>query len=278
MTTTPTTSTEARIDSALLDVLHAQWRALGVPFTETAVGEPLEVIDPEALLWCSLAYFGREPRLEEGVRSWYATNRRRVNRQRLNTLAKHHAADPRSGAWRALDGTPRSATRGHAGRVSATAAGILLRAREVFGNDCAAHLLVALLGSPRGVRCRDVANATGYTYRCVAETAAAWADAGLVRVEHGFCTLLSPAPFAELLRCRLEDIATVDWSAAYDCVITLIRTLERARVAGLGDDRPVVKTAIADAHQALVALSAGIPPSRCPAVTTLAAALVPPLT
>ena len=66
MKTSPTTSREERTRAALLDVLHAQWRELGVPFQAPAFEHPLEVIDPEALLWCSLHFFGSEPRLEFG--------------------------------------------------------------------------------------------------------------------------------------------------------------------------------------------------------------------
>ena len=91
MKTSPTTSREERVRVALLDVLHAQWRELGVPFEALAFDHPqrfpLEVIDPEALLWCSLHFFGDEPRLEEAVRSWFATNRARVNTPRLNNDA-----------------------------------------------------------------------------------------------------------------------------------------------------------------------------------------------
>ena len=82
----PTMSCEERVRAALLDVLHAQWRELGVPFQAPAFEHPLEVIDPEALLWCSLHFFGSEPRLEEAVRSWFTANRARINTQRLNTL------------------------------------------------------------------------------------------------------------------------------------------------------------------------------------------------
>ena len=58
MTTTPTTSREECLRSALLNVLHAQWRELGVPLAGPDIGDRLEVVDPEALLWCSLHFFG----------------------------------------------------------------------------------------------------------------------------------------------------------------------------------------------------------------------------
>ena len=45
MKTSPTTSREERVRAALLDVLHAQWRELGVPFQAPAFEHPLEVIE-----------------------------------------------------------------------------------------------------------------------------------------------------------------------------------------------------------------------------------------
>ena len=273
MKTSPTTSLEVRIRAALLDVLHAQWRELGVPFQARAFDHPLEVIDPEALLWCSLHFFGIEPRLEEAVRSWFTSNRARVNTQRLNTLAKRNEHEPhettRVSAWRSINGVRRLVTRKHVGVAASTAASLHLRSRDVLGNGCAAYLIVALLGSPRGVRCRDVADSTGYSYRCVADTAASWADAGLVRLEHGFCTILDPTPWAQLLRCELADVVTVDWQAAYGAVLEYLRTLQRARAAGVAEDSPLLAAAATKAEGALQGAAAGVAPERAPAIEAL---------
>jgi len=273
MKTSPTTSREERVRAVLLDVLHAQWRELGVPFQAPAFGDSLEVIDPEALLWCSLAFFGSEPRLEEAVRSWFTANRARVNTQRLNTLAKRREGEPieaaRVAAWRAINGLRRAVTRKNVGVAASTPASLHLRSRGVLGNDCAAYLVVALLGSPRGVRCRDVAESTGYTYRCVADTAASWAGAGLVRLEHGFCTILDPTPWAQLLRCEVADVVTVDWQAAYGAVLELLRTLERAREAGVAADSPLLASAATKADSILQGAAAGVAPERAPAIEAL---------
>ena len=277
MKTSPTTSREDRVREALLDVLHAQWREFGVPFQAPAFDHPLEVIDPEALLWCSLAFFSSEARLEEGVRSWFTTNRARVNTQRLNTLAKRNENEPhesaRVSAWRSINGLRRLVTRKHIGVAASTAASLHLRSRDVLGNDCAAYLIVALLGSPRGVRCRDVADSTGYTYRCVADAAASWADAGLVRLEHGFCTILDPTPWAQLLRCDVADVVTVDWQAAYGAVLEYLRTLERARVAVVAEDSPILSAAATNAEGVLQGAAAGVAPERAPAIEALRIAI-----
>lgn len=277
MKTSPTTSREERVRAALLDVLHAQWRELGVPFQAPAFERPLEVIDPEALLWCSLHFFGGEPRLEEAVRSWFATNRARVNTQRLNTLARRNEREPaeaaRVAAWRSISGLRRLVTRKHVGLAASTPASLHLRSRDVLGNDCAAYLIVALLGSPRGVRCRDVADSTGYTYRCVADTAASWADAGLVRLEHGFCTILDPTPWAQLLRCDVADVVTVDWQAAYGAVLEYLLTLARARAAGVAEDSPLLAAAATKADGVLQGAAAGVAPERAPAIEALRVAI-----
>ena len=281
MKTSPTTSREDRVRAALLDVLHAQWRELGVPFHAAAFDHPqrfpLEVIDPEALLWCSLHFFGIEPRLEEAVRNWFTANRARVNTQRLNTLAKRNEHEPnettRVSAWRSISGVRRLVTRKHIGVAASTPASLHLRSRDVLGNDCAAYLIVVLLGSPRGVRCRDVADSTGYTYRCVADTAASWADAGLVRMEHGFCTILDPTPWAQLLRCDVANVVTVDWQAAYGAVLEYLRTLERARAAGVAEDSPILVAAATKAESVLQGAAAGVAPERAPAIEALRIAI-----
>ena len=262
---------------ALLDVLHAQWRELGVPFEALAFDHPqrfpLEVIDPEALLWCSLHFFGDEPRLEEAVRSWFATNRARVNTQRLNTVARRSKDEPaesaRVAAWRSISGLRKLSTRKNVGLAAPTPASLHLRSRDVLGNDCAAYLIVALLGSPRGVRCRDVAASTGYTYRCVADTAASWAVAGLVRLEHGFCTILDPTLWAQLLRCEVADVVTVDWQAAYGAVLEYLRTLESARAAGVAEDSALLTAAATKADGILQGAAAGVAPERAPAIDAL---------
>jgi hypothetical protein len=262
-------------------VLHAQWRELGVPFHAAAFDHPqrfpLEVIDPEALLWCSLHFFGIEPRLEEAVRNWFTANRARVNTQRLNTLAKRNELEPnettRVSAWRSISGVRRLVTRKHIGVVASTPASLHLRSRDVLGNDCAAYLIVVLLGSPRGVRCRDVADSTGYTYRCVADTAASWADAGLVRMEHGFCTILDPTPWAQLLRCDVANVVTVDWQAAYGAVLEYLQTLERARAAGVAEDSPILVAAATKAESVLQGAAAGVAPERAPAIEALRSAI-----
>ena len=57
----------------LLDVIYAQWGELGAPFSDRRDWN--DVIDPEALLWCSLEFLPTEPRLAETVLEWFRTNK-----------------------------------------------------------------------------------------------------------------------------------------------------------------------------------------------------------
>jgi len=273
MTTTPTTSLEERVRTALLDVLHAQWREFGVPFHSVEFAQGLEVVDPECLIWCSLHFFGAEPRLEEAARSWFAANRARVNSQRLNTLSRRSGDDAGetrwTAAWREILAARRTTVRENIGAESAAPATLHLRSRDILGNSCAAHFIVALLGSPRGVRCRAVSNATGYTYRAVANLAASWARAGAVELDRGFCTLIDPTPWQRILRVRTEDIVTVDWHAAYGAVLGLLDELARARSAGLPETHPLLLASAAKFDRALEASAAGVAPARAPAIGAL---------
>ncbi len=122
---------------------------------------------------------------------------------------------------------------------------------------------------PRGLCVRDVAESTGYTYRCVADTAAAWADAGVVRFQHGFCTILDPTPWAQLLRCDIANVVTVDWQAAYGAVVEFVRTLENARTVAVDEKSPLICAAAMTADGILQGAVAGVAPERAPTIEAL---------
>ncbi|MBL9150012.1 MAG: hypothetical protein JNM94_15095 [Phycisphaerae bacterium] len=256
----------------MLDVLYAQWRALGVPFNASLPAKRLEAIDPEALIWCSLEFLESEPRLAEGVRAWLAANSGSVIRQRLNTFAK--AADARSDIWRSLDAgkgtraSPRQAVGSRKttrqiestkplGRRAPGTATIFLRARDILGNDLRSFLIVYLVGSPRGIRLRLVQEWTGYSYRSISEAAVSWERAGVVSIQHGHCILANSAPWRDLLDCRSGDVIVVDWPAAYGTSIELLRTLRKAREKGFDESHTLVRSAIAATAASLVTAAAG---------------------
>ena len=62
---------------------------------------------------------------------------------------------------------------------------------------------------------------------------------------------------------------TVDWQAAYGAVIELLRTLERARAAGVAEDSPLLAAAATKAEGALQGAAAGVAPERAPAIEAL---------
>jgi len=269
----PTTSRETRLREALLDALHAQWRELGVPFASRAWGEPLEVIDPEALLWCSLEFAAKELRLIEGVHAWFVDHRSSVFTQRLNTIGRRCAREKserdRCRALSVCLASTSATTRRHVGHAASSAATVHVRAREVLGNGLAAFLMVELLGHPRGVRCRDVAESTGASYRSIAEVANRWQRCGLATLDRGFCTLLEPRPWHDVLHCKSGSIVTVPWSRIYALLIEHLRELAKARTLRVKDDDPLIASSARRVRHALKACVPGLDPDRTPLVTSL---------
>ena len=283
MKTSPTTS-EAGVRAALLDVLHAQWREFGVPFNAILPGAKLEVIDPEELVWCSLEFTSQEPRLAEGVRAWVTANRTRINRQRLNKLVRTSVNDQRSELWHALENAAPSGAKAKKtktkkkkkkplGNRADGPSTLLLRSRDTLGNDCRSFLIAHLIGNPRGVRLRDVSKATGYSYRSISEAATSWERAGVSRIKHGYCVLVNPAPWCELLGCTAAKVVVVDWHATYQASIELVRTLAKARALGFSADHPLVISAIRTADAMLEIAAGGADRSRTPAHSRLRDAL-----
>jgi len=278
---TSLTTFEARCRAALLDVLHAQWRELGVPFSSPLRAKGLEVIDPEALLWCSLEFVASEARLAEGVRAWSAASRTRINRQRLNKFARSATEVTRRQRWQELDvGAPEFAGRTKKslavkpiGKRSRTVSTLLLRSRDVLGNDSRSFLIVQLIGSPRGVRLRDVAATTGYTYRSISDAASGWERADVVQIQHGHCVLRNPAPWCELLNCSAAEVISVDWHAAYQASVALLRTLTIARTHRFALDHPLVVSAIRETATALESTVSTADRSKSPAFEVLRTAL-----
>lgn len=273
MKISPTTSRETRLRETLLDALHAQWREFGVPFASRAWPQPLEVIDPEALIWCSLEFANRELRLIEGVHAWCADHRSLIINQRLTMISRRSADDaaeqPRRDALAACLAATPATTRRHVGQAASSAATVHVRARDVLGNGLAAFLMVELLGHPRGVRCRDVAESTGASYRSIAEVASRWEHAGLATLDRGFCTLLDPRPWHHVLRCEPGSIITVPWSRIYALLIGHLRELAKVGALGFSDDDRLVVSSARQVQRELKACIPGLDPATTPIVTAL---------
>ncbi len=260
---------EKSLRSKLLDLLCTQWRALGVPFVAAELDRASEVIDPEALLWCTLEFTPTEPRLLEGVRAWLDEQPKTILKARWKRGTR--ASDPRASIWSALNGRvpravepelpclglsdveqlhafcaalegegQRGAWIGEASDGDPTA---LLRARDLLGDD-ARHLIVLyLLGRPGGARTRDIAEWSRYSDRNIAETLSTLEKARAIRSRRGLHELVAPAPWGELFGCGVESLRIVDWFSFYDACVDWLRTLERARRKGIDPNGIVLTTA-----------------------------------
>lgn len=249
----------------LLDLIYAQWRALGAPFTNQLPTNPSEVIDPEALLWCSLEFLPTEARLSEAVQDWLGANREYLVRQRIYKIRNRD--DPRAIIWQALDrrversktelAAPSEARHGLAssievaefvrsiqeknsngrqpsrvGHFAANSATLLLRARDLLGQDIRHFLLVYLLANPHGGRLREIQAWSGHSYRSLADAAARWETANVVTLESGYCRLIASEPFRALLQLKSAKIVLINWLTVFEISVRLLRDLARARQKG----------------------------------------------
>ncbi|NOZ56680.1 MAG: hypothetical protein GXO73_07825 [Calditrichaeota bacterium] len=269
---TSLTTFEHRIRDWLLDLLHSQWRTLGVPFSVGQPVRPEEAIDPEALLWCSLEFFPTQPRFQEQVLAWRSDNSQAllIPRIRKFTQAKD---DPRMLIWSALDPqwkkSPKPPTapcydqksvkellefcrdlgkktkrrknqRQQAGTPEKTTATVILRARDVLGCDARHFILVYLLANRGSAKLRSIATWSGQSYRNISKVAQRWESASILTVEHGFARLKNLVLWKSLLELDPPQIVLLNWQRFYDTCITLLRSLGKARAKSIPADGPVV--------------------------------------
>jgi hypothetical protein len=276
---TSLTTFEHRIRDWLLDLLHSQWRSLGVP---TTAGQPVraeEAIDPEALLWCSLEFFPTQPRLKEQALAWWSENSQAVLVPRIRKFA-HAGNDPRELIWHALDKqwrksptspetpcygqksvgelkafctdlqhqvTEKTELRQQPGKAEKTNVAVILRARDLLGNDARHFILVYLLANHGSAKLRSVAAWSGQSYRNISKVAQRWESADVLTVEHGFARLKSTAAWESLLNLRPSQIVLLNWQRFYDACIKLLRSLEKASAKSLPADGPVITGLVREA-------------------------------
>lgn len=276
---TSLTTFEHRIRDWLLDLLHSQWRALGVP---TSAGQPAraeEAIDPEALLWCSLEFFPTQPRLKEQALAWWSANSQTVLVPRIRKSAQG-TNDPRELIWHAIDKqwrkTPKlpqspcygqksvdelkafcaglehqakekTELRQQPGKAEKTNAAVILRARDLLGNDARHFILVYLLANHGSAKLRSVAAWSGQSYRNISKVAQRWETADVLTVEHGFARLKNTAAWESLLNLRPPRIVLLNWQRFYDACIKLLRSIEKASAKSLPADGPVIAGLIREA-------------------------------
>lgn len=276
---TSLTTFENRIRDWLLDLLHSQWRALGVPVSAGQPPRAEEAIDPEALLWCSLEFFPTQPRLKEQGLAWWSENRHAILVPRIRKFAQC-GADPRELIWHALDTQWRKSSKPAAnpcygqksldelkafcadlkhhnqkkqesrhrpGKAEKANAAVILRARDLLGNDARHFIMVYLLANHGSAKLRSVATWSGQSYRNISKVAQRWESADVLAVEHGFARLKNTAVWESLLELRPPRIVLLNWQRFYDTCIKLLRAIEKARTKSLPADGPAVTGLVREA-------------------------------
>lgn len=262
----------------LLDLIYAQWTKLGASFTTRSAINDAEVIDPEALLWCSLEFLPSQPRLNEAVRAWVASNEIYLVRQRIYKLCTEN--DPRTAIWETLDQRtasskaelelPSKPTSKRLGRIESGPSTLFLRARDLLGHDIRHFLLVYLLANSHGSRLRDVQAWSGHSYRSLSDAAGRWEAANIVTLNAGYCRLLTPEPFRTLLQIKSATVVTVNWLKVFDIAVCLLRDLAQARRNDLDEESPIVPIL---QRQALEKLKSALPDSLQPLDSSVGALL-----
>jgi hypothetical protein len=289
----------------LLDVIYGQWAALGAPFAARPDSDDPSVIDPEALIWCSLEFLPTEPRLEETVAEWLSENPHYLVRQRIIKAAKR--GDPRTLLWQSLDRrnrNPGSETQlpteplcglsspaevvefahrlrerqlrdehksRRLGRVRKGPATLLLQARDLLGHDIRHFLLVYLLANPHGGKLRDVRDWSGHAYRSLSDAADRWKAADIITLESGYCRLVAAEPFQQLLHVRSLKIVLVNWWTVFETSARLLRDLAKARSKGFGADDAITYSLKREAAEKLNTANSNLDAHKIPSVHRLLA-------
>lgn len=131
------------VDAALA-LAWSHWTGLGVRGTERV---PDTAIDPEALIYFTMALVPHDARLLEEISGWWARFQRHISRSRLGSLARVFDSSLVE-RFRALEsrmtGTSAAASKSSLERLDLPAHS-LLRLRCIFGLNARAEVLLALL-------------------------------------------------------------------------------------------------------------------------------------
>lgn len=199
------------LSDALLNLLWRQWHELGAPAARQKSAATQSIIDPEALVLCSLAMVQREPRLGDALVSWCATNSEHLSAQRLKNLARDYPASVQAllpglahvmveagkdSRWRPLAGGTSAfpAILAQRGPKQSTAvpldrpAAFLLRMRAIFGLGLKADIIVFLLRKrdPHDYSdAGEIARAVGYNRTAVKRTLDVLEAAGVLSTTGG---------------------------------------------------------------------------------------------
>lgn len=238
----------ARLLEATLEVVWAQWRALG-PVAGSG-REARAIVDPEALVLVSLALNEHERRLGRVVAWWARSGARLLSVQRLRNLARDYpdtASQAIAGFARAAlesgDARWRPVARGGgelavrkkdlAAAASPRApAALLLKLRLGLGVGIKADVLGYLVGlAGAGATVQAIAYATAYYPRAVRRAVEELAAAGFVEARP-----TSPASYRvnmeryeSLLQLGKDPPAWRPWYLVFTFVFEVLRWAEEAR-------------------------------------------------
>ncbi len=252
------TTFETELRERLLNVLYSQWQQLGAPFNSPIEPSRTEIIDPEALLWCSLEFFPTEPRLREGVTAWYKAHKKSIIRRRIP--AKNNPDDLRTSLWNDLENKTSIEEYHSPGDIIQTPSTSLFRARNILGNDAKHFLLICLLPQYSSNLLKDIALYSGYTYRNLADVANRWATAGIVSFENGYCRLTDPAPWCKLLKTPRNTTFLIPWFKIFDTLVAQLRFLNNAHQKNIIPNSPAIRSACRTTLETIVsARFSGLP-------------------
>lgn len=192
-------------ESAVIDACWAQWTTLTTTATPARNQRVWTIVDPEALLLSSLAFGGRELRLEDMVAAWARTGSFLVSKPRLKRIASlfpsevgdrigdfaRYAADAGDTSWKRLASAstedeylPREKPLGPLRLIEGPT--LMLRLRAGFGVNAKADLMALLLGlRGEAADLKLITAAVGYTERSVRTATDEMVLAGFVREIHG---------------------------------------------------------------------------------------------
>lgn len=262
------TTFETELRRRFLDLVYSQWGCLGVPYNQSLPYASYEVIDPEALLWFSLEFLPHEPRLSEGVIDWLQRYDDLLIRQRLKRLAKPD--DPRIIIWRTLDSRRRRTqdidddlfdsedlrsycrwlreriesgqqTDHRVGKPRRDSSALLLEARDLLGSDTRHFILTYLLTHGGSGKLRTIASWSTFSYRSVSETANRWENIGVVKIDHGHCTLKHHHEWRALLSREIDEAIWINWPQVFASSIRLLRDVAKASQKRFEPDNAVVR-------------------------------------
>lgn len=220
-------------ENTAVEASWAQWSSL-MPAAVSAEKQSWTVVDPEALVFVSLALSPRERRLEDAVAAWARAAGFLMSKPRLKSVAEVFPPDVR---WRtadfaryAFEGGDRrwkslaSSARNQSPPPREKQAGplrlrfgpaLVLRLRAGFGVNAKADLLGMLLGlGGTEADLKLLTAATGYSQRTIRTATEEMAMAGVIHEIEGRPSsfYVDPEPWAHLLQIYLPDSPTNELS------------------------------------------------------------------